>query len=182
MALSATPYKIEFSISDIERNCYAQTKQTVAQHPSETPVRLLARIMAFALFYHEQLQFGRGLSDADEAALWEIDYTNTIIHWIDVGQPDSERVLKASRRAQQYSVLIYGNTRVWKDKVMPLLAGMKQVRVIELPEAEMQYIASRLERNMQLNFTISDGIMYLSWGNDNYTLPIQWLLNTGEEN
>lgn len=176
MALSSTPYKIVFDISDIERNVYAQEKLTVARHPSETETRLLARILAYALFYHEQLQFGRGLSDADEAALWQIDYTNAIEHWVDVGQPDVERVQKASRRAPRYSLIVYGNARMWKSKTLPELATLTNVHVYELPEQELAEIAGLLERNMQLSITISDGVLYLSFAEHSFTLAITELL------
>ena len=95
MALQATPYKISLDISDTDRGVYESVKFTVARHPSETEIRLASRILAYALFYHPQLAFGRGLSDSDEAALWQIDLTGALEHWIDVGQPDAERIIKA---------------------------------------------------------------------------------------
>ena len=32
---------------------------------------MTVRLLAYALWYSEQLSFGRGLSDVDEPALWE---------------------------------------------------------------------------------------------------------------
>ena len=71
MALQATPYKVELNLTDIDRNVYENLRFTVAKHPSETEERLAVRLIAYALWYHEQLAFGRGLSDVDEPALWE---------------------------------------------------------------------------------------------------------------
>ena len=50
MALTATIRKAELQISDMDRGYYATHNLTLAQHPSETPVRLMARLIAFVLF------------------------------------------------------------------------------------------------------------------------------------
>ena len=68
MALQATPYKVELNLTDLDRGVYENLRFTVARHPSETEERLAVRLIAYALFYNEQLAFGRGLSDVDEPA------------------------------------------------------------------------------------------------------------------
>lgn len=71
MALSATPYKVDVNLTDLDRNVYETLRFTVARHPSETEERLCARLIAYILWYSESLAFGRGLSNVDEPALWE---------------------------------------------------------------------------------------------------------------
>ncbi|CAG1005860.1 partial putative protein YaeQ, partial [Burkholderiales bacterium] len=88
MALRATVYKADLLVSDLDRQYYASHSLTLAKHPSETEERLMARLLAFALFADEDLSFGRGLSSEDEADLWQIDLTGAITRWIDVGLPD----------------------------------------------------------------------------------------------
>lgn len=85
MALPSTTYKIELNLTDMDRSVYENLRFTVARHPSETEERLAARLIAYALFYHEQLAFGRGLSDVDEPALWEKSLDDRVLHWIEVG-------------------------------------------------------------------------------------------------
>ena len=63
MALQATPYKVDLNLTDLDRSVYENLRFTVAKHPSETEERLAVRLIAYALWYHEQLAFGRGLSD-----------------------------------------------------------------------------------------------------------------------
>jgi len=70
MALNATIYKAELQVSDMDRHYYATHALTLARHPSETEERLMVRLLAFALHADERLEFGRGLSDEDEPALW----------------------------------------------------------------------------------------------------------------
>src|SRR6478672_11253035 len=101
MAPKATVVKAELQVSDMDRHYYASHNLTLAQHPSETEERLMVRLLAFALYADERLEFGRGLSDEDEPALWRRDYTGEIEQWIELGQPDESRIRKASGRAAQ---------------------------------------------------------------------------------
>ena len=118
MALQATPYKIELSLTDLDRGVYENLRFTVARHPSETEERLAVRLIAYALWYDPQLAFGRGLSDVDEPALWEKSLDDRVLHWIEVGQPDAERMTWCSRRTERFSLVAYGNLRVWQAKVL----------------------------------------------------------------
>ena len=96
MAPKATVLKAELQVSDMDRHAYGTHLLTVAQHPSETDLRVMVRIAAFALHAHERLEFGRGLSNEEEPDLWLRDYTGDIDLWIDLGQPDESRVKKAA--------------------------------------------------------------------------------------
>ena len=59
MAPKATVYKAELQVSDMDRHYYALHNLTLAQHPSETDLRLMARLITFALLAEERLEFGR---------------------------------------------------------------------------------------------------------------------------
>ena len=60
MAQKATIYKVELSVSDMDRHYYETHKLTVAKHPSETDERLMVRLIAFALNSREQVTAGCG--------------------------------------------------------------------------------------------------------------------------
>src|SRR5690606_25027641 len=88
MALSATIFKADLNIADMDRNYHADHRLTIARHPSETDERMMVRVLAFACHADEQLQVTRGLSsDDDEPDLWLKDLTGNIDLWIDVGLP-----------------------------------------------------------------------------------------------
>ena len=124
MALKATVVKAELQLSDLDRHHYATYPLTLAQHPSETDQRLMARLVAFALFADERLEFGKGLSNEEEPDLWRRDYTGEIEQWIDLGQPDESRIRKACGRARQVIVVNYGGrvADLWWDKNAAALA------------------------------------------------------------
>ena len=70
MALSATIYKAELNVVDMDRHYYEQHSLTLAQHPSETAERLMLRLLVFALHASETMTFTKGLSTDDEPDLW----------------------------------------------------------------------------------------------------------------
>ena len=69
MALSATVHQFEIRLSHVDRGVYETLELRVARHPSETDERMMMRLLAFAFYADERLEFGKGLSTADEPAL-----------------------------------------------------------------------------------------------------------------
>ena len=57
MALKATIFKADISITDMDRNYYNDHNLTIARHPSENDERMMLRIIAFIVNAHEHLQF-----------------------------------------------------------------------------------------------------------------------------
>jgi uncharacterized protein YaeQ len=156
----------------MDRHYYATHMLTLAQHPSETDERLMVRLLAFALFADERLEFGRGLSSEDEADLWRRDYTGDIEQWIDLGQPDESRIKKACGRAQQVVVVNYsGNgANIWWDKVGPSLSRIKNLTVLDIPAATVDALATLIQRGMRLNCLVQDGEVQLMSDTINITL------------
>lgn len=163
MATKSTVVKAELQVSDMDRHYYATHNLTLAQHPSETDERLMVRLIAFALYADERLEFGRGLSDEDEPALWRRDYTGETELWIDVGQPDETRIKKASARARQVVVLNYGGRTadIWWEKIATSLTRLKNVTIIDIPSEVVDQLAAIGERGMRLNALIQDGELQL---------------------
>ena len=48
MALGATVYKAQLSISDLDRNWYGEPVLTLARHPSETETRLKPSLIGWS--------------------------------------------------------------------------------------------------------------------------------------
>lgn len=163
MAPNATIYRAELQVTDLDRHYYASHDLTLAQHPSETPQRLMARVLAFALHADERLAFGRGLSDEDEPALWQRDYGGEIERWIELGQPDEARLRKAAGRAREVVVVGYaGNAAdAWWKKLQPALARLRTLTVIDLPQAGVEAATGLLARSMRLTAMIQDGELQL---------------------
>jgi uncharacterized protein YaeQ len=164
MALKATVYKAELSVSDIDRSYYATHTITLARHPSETEERLMIRLLAFVMHAHEALEFGRGLSTEDEPDLWQKDQTGEIQHWIEVGLPDERRLRRATGRARRVSLIAYGQRSldVWWKKNQAALSRLTGLTVWVLPDDTVKALGGLAARNMELQCVIQDGQVVLS--------------------
>ena len=118
MALKATIYKADLQLADINRSHFHTYSLTIACHPSETDIRMMVRLLAFALNADDELTFTKGISTENEPDIWLKNLTDDIVLWIDLGQPDDKRLRKACGQAQQVIVYTYQNRSAdvwWKQ-------------------------------------------------------------------
>jgi uncharacterized protein YaeQ len=163
MALKATIYKAELQIADMDRNYYQTHLLTLARHPSETDERMMIRLLAFAIHANEALTFTKGLFDTDEPDLWQKDLTGAIELWIEVGQPDDKRLMKACGRSEKVVVYSYSATsHIWYKQIANKLDRAKNLSVINIPAEASAQLEKMANRNMQLQCTIQDGQIYLT--------------------
>lgn len=168
MALKATIYKAQLQIADMDRHVYGDHQLTLACHPSETEERLMIRVLAFALNVtaddlNGRLEFTKGLSDVDEPDLWQLDLTGEVQHWIDLGQPDDRRLLKAHGRARRVSVYSFASsTDVWWRNLENKLTRAPRLAVWQIAAEQSQALARLAARSMQLQISIQDGSVYVS--------------------
>src|SRR6476469_1468276 len=163
MALKATIYKAELQIADMDRNYYQEHSLTLARHPSETDERMMIRLLAFAIHASESLTFTKGLFDTDEPDLWQKDLTGAIELWIEVGQPDEKRLMKACGRSGKVVVYSYSATsHIWYKQIANKLERAKQLSVINIPSDASEQLQRMANRNMQIQCTIQDGQIYLT--------------------
>lgn len=177
MALGATVYRAHLDISDLDRHYYATHALTLARHPSETEERLMLRVLAFALNAGERLSFGRGLSTEGEPALWEIDDTGAVAHWIEVGWPDVKQTRKAAGRSGAVTILTYDEAKVgpWWSAQSGDFGKIAHLSVVCVDDETVTALAKLCSRNMQLGVTIQDGTLWVSDDEANVQVDFKWL-------
>lgn len=177
MALKSTVYKADLEVSDLDRNCFDKFGLTIAKHPSETDERVMVRCLAFALHAIEDLVFAKGISDTDEPDIWQKDLTGIINLWVEVGQPDEKRILKACGRSKQVVIYSYSNnSAIWWSQTGPKVARAKNLTVINLPTVMSQQLAKLAGRNMQLQCTVQDGQIWFSAGEETVFIELTRLM------
>ncbi len=177
MALRATIHKADLNVADTDRHYYASHALTLARHPSETDERMMVRLIAFALNAHVDLTFTKGLSDVDEPDVWLKDLTGAIKVWIEVGQPEERRILKACGRADQVIIYCYGGhaSKVWWEGVRNKLERARNLKVVSVPAEQARALAALAARNMDVHVTIHDGSIFASTAQGEVTLePEVW--------
>jgi uncharacterized protein YaeQ len=164
MAIKSTIFKANLNVADLDRCYYGDHALTLARHPSETDERMMVRLLAFALFADERLEFGKGLSTTEEPALWLREYTGEIRLWIEVGLPDERAIRRAAGRAEQVIVVAYGGRAMdaWWTREGAALAKLNNLRVLAIAEDQSTALAALAERGMQLQCTIQES---QSWWN-----------------
>ena len=165
MALKSTINKATIHLSDMDRNYYDTLQLTVAQHPSETNRRMMIRLIAYVLNANEHLQFGKGVSDEDEAAIWQINYSEEIELWIELGQLDEKRLKKACNRSQQVKLYCYGSSvNTWWQQSQSKLSQFNKLSVESFSEETSQALELLADRSMEFQVSIQDGQFWLTCG------------------
>ncbi len=168
MAKGATIYKADLQIADMDRNYYGKHSLTLACHPSETEERMMVRLVAFAMYASDALQFGKGLSTQDEPDLFENDLTGSLALYLDVGQPDERDLRKASGKARRVAVVCYGGrgVQIWWEQNREQLERLKNLTVWNLPLPATQQLTRIASRSMDLQCNIQDGAITVISGDE----------------
>lgn len=165
MALPVTIYKATIQLADLDRGIYETLQTTVARHPSETEERLVGRLLAYALFYEDGLGFTKGVCEGDQPDLWLKGPDGRVRTWIEVGLPDPERLLKASRHAEQVVLLAFGARLAgWERQHLGKLNSSDTIVVVSLDQGFINQLLARLERSISWSITITEGNLYLQDG------------------
>ena len=145
MATKATIYKALLNIANMDTNYYNEHNLTLALHPSETELRLMARVVAFILNASEDLVFCKGISDDDEPDLWEKDFDGSIKLWIELGQPDEKRIKKACGRSDKVIVYTYQENMAepWFKQIENNINRFKNLSIIQRKRIYKRYVEGK---------------------------------------
>ena len=171
MALRATVYRADLTVSDLDRGVYETLELRVARHPSETAEYMLVRLMAYCLEYEEGIALTEGVSSGDEPALVVRDLTGRVTAWIEVGLPDAARLHRGSKLAGRAAVYTHRDVR----QLLTQLTGAKIHRAAEIPirafdRAVIDELASFIDRRASLAVSVSGGELLVAIGERMFTL------------
>jgi len=172
MAIKSTVFKADIQITDMDRHYYQDHSLTLARHPSENDERMMLRLLAFALHASENMGFTKGLCAENEPDLWQKSLSDEIEIWIDLGQPDEKRIRKACGRAEKVFIFTYNyrSALTWWQQIRNRLCRFDNLTVIVIPDQALQTMGTLARRTMQLQYTIQDGEILLSNGEQSVTI------------
>ena len=177
MAQKSTIYKVELSVTDMDRHYYETHKLTVAKHPSETDERLMVRILAFALNAHENLEMTKGLSTDDEPDIWQKSLSGELELWVALGLPSDKIVRQSCGKADKVVIYCYGGrtAEMWWEKIKNSTTRFDNLSVINLSEKDTVELGKQASRSMKLQVNIQDGdVMVSAEGSIVYVTPDKW--------
>jgi len=141
----------------MDTHYYAEHTLTMAKHPSESDLRLMIRLVSFALNADEALTFTKGISQDDEPDLWKKSLSGDIECWIDIGQPDEKRVKKACGRSDKVIIYVYqeGVGEAWLKQNNKVFRRLKNLSINYIKiDGDLEALVSR---TMDIQCNISDG-------------------------
>ncbi len=181
MAIKATVCKASVQIADVDRALYADHQLTLARQPSENDERMMIRLLAFALNVPADdrrgtLEFAKGMADPEEPELWHKDLTGRILHWIEIGQPEERRLVKASGRADRVSVYAFSHSAPgWWAALSSRIGRAGNVEGWLVPSEQSRALAALAGRSMQLQVNRQDGDLWISDGAESVQITLQRL-------
>lgn len=134
MSTKTTICKALLNIANMDIHYYNEHNLTLAQHPSESDLRLMNRLVAFILNANDNLVFCKGIDEDDEPDLWEKDFGGDIKLWIDIGQPDEKRIKKACGRSDKVIIYTYQENVAtpWFKQMEKVIKRFKNLSVIHI--------------------------------------------------
>ena len=166
MALSATVYRFQIELSDVERGVYESLDLRVARHPSESMPYLLTRTIAYALLYEEGIAFSKGgLSSADEVPLAVRDLQGNLRVWVEIGTPSADRLHKASKACALVVVFTQHDPRLLRNE-----AGTReihkadQIEIYALDPKFLDQLGALTDRNSRWTLLRNEGVLYVTIG------------------
>lgn len=162
MAQKPTIYKFRIALSDLERNYYDALNLTIAQHPSESLDRMMARLLAFSINAKTGLVFTKGLSSVEEPDIWIRTLDEQTSLWIDVGEPSVDRIKKASRQAREVKVYSFNSkSDVWWEQGRSKFAMLK-ASIFRFDSQSVKAFAALIERTMDVSITITGNSAFIA--------------------
>jgi uncharacterized protein YaeQ len=178
MPLSSTIHSFDVALSDVDRGTYEQLAIKAACHPSESPEYLVTRVLAYCLEYTEGIRFSKGgVSDPDEPPLLVEDLTGARTAWIEIGAPDAARLHKASKACARVAVWTHREARtllrLWEGA---RIHRAESIAVHVLDRELVDALAERLERRMTLAVLVTDGVLYVTVGEETLSGAVERLV------
>ena len=155
MGTKPTIYKLTINLSDTDRNYYDTLNLTVAQHPSESLERMMARVLAYCVNAEESLAFTKGLSEPDEPDIWAHTLGGELTVWIDVGEPSVERIKKATRLSKSVKIYSFNSkSAVWWEQAKARFCQLP-ASIFRFDHDGIKLLAGLVERTMICSVTIT---------------------------
>ncbi len=151
-------HRFEIALADVDRGVYTDLDLRVARHPSEDEPYLLTRVLAFALEYKEGLAFSKGLSEADEPALWVKSGDGRVLEWIEVGAPAPDRLHRAAKAAERVVVWCHRRPDVLQQRcAKEKVHKGESIVVVKVPTDLLNALARGLDRNNRWDLSRHEG-------------------------
>ena len=150
--------------ADAYRDVYETLELRSARHPSESDRYLVTRVLARLLEHDEGVDFGKGLSEHDEPALWRRDLRGDALAWIEVGCPAAERLHRASKLCPRVAVYGWRLDPLLRELATATVHRKEQLALFAFEQAFLDRVVERLDKVNRWSLSVSGATLYLEVG------------------
>ncbi|MDZ4083479.1 MAG: YaeQ family protein [Bdellovibrionales bacterium] len=152
-------FRFRIELADIDRGVYESLDFRVAQHPSENLPYLLTRVLAFALNAGQNLAFSAGgLSDPDEPCMSAKGNRGGVALWIEIGNPSSKKLHKASKASEKVKVYTYKNAdTLVRDLEADGVHNLASIELFQFSSDFLTALSNALQKDNRWSLTSNDG-------------------------
>ncbi|HEX2677889.1 MAG TPA: YaeQ family protein, partial [Polyangiales bacterium] len=160
--------------SDSDRGVYETLELRVARHPSETLPYMLTRVLAYCLFWHPDIAFSKGLSEADEPAVWIRTLDGRVQLWIDVGQPSADRIHRASKASERVVVCTYQDPALLRRALDgERIHRVDDIELIAMSPALLRALEPEIAKRNDWELVVTGGQLYLTTNGNTHEAAIE---------
>lgn len=174
MAQGSTLYRFKIDLTDNERSVYAALDLRVAMHASESTDYLLTRVLAYALNYEDGLEFSAGLCVPEEPAIRLVAPDGAIKKWIDIGNPSSRRIHKASKACEKVRIYTYKDPENLKKETQgEIIHRADQIELYSIDSIFLAKLSGILERHNTWGVIYDSGELMVSKGDEVWSSQVK---------
>jgi uncharacterized protein YaeQ len=164
----AAPTQFRIALSHVDRAIDRVRSIIVERHRLETAEHLILRVLAWCLFYDDELGFGAGMEARGAADLSAHDPTGKTTIWVECGDANAEELRKVVRHSRGVALHVLFNDRARRDELLAELAAITD-RPAELDAMGIWYVdpalvaelAARDEQRQRWAVTIVGDHLYV---------------------
>ena len=165
MAPPSTLYRFRISVPKNSSSIDVR----LALHPSETPIYLVTRLLAYILNYQDGLELTQGLSDPSVPAIRLLGNHGEIQKWIDIGNPSPQRLHKSAKASSSVSVYTYKDVELLKKSVQTeKIYNVEKIQLFAIDPDFLESLADALERDNRWEFSQDGEELTISTPDETY--------------
>jgi uncharacterized protein YaeQ len=126
LSSSTAPTQFRIALSHVDRGIDRVRNVIVERYRTETAEHLILRVLAWCLFYDDELAFGAGPAARGAADLWAQDATGRATIWVECGDADAEALRKVVQHSREVAVQVLFSDRTRRDALLGQLAELKR--------------------------------------------------------
>ncbi len=169
MAQTSTLYRFTIDLSDVDRNLYQALEFRTAMHPSESLPFFMTRILAYCLNFQDGLEFSGGISTPEDPAIRVMGLTGGIDLWIDIGNPTTKRIHKASKSCQEVRIYTHKDAQMLARELQEdQVHKVSQIGLYSLDQRFLNSLGATLARDNQWEMTSNGGELYVGVGRETF--------------